>query len=761
MARAILSIAALLLVAAHLAADDPADGGLLVEWDARQGLAEGVVAVGSARLDENPARFELDGKGAVVGPTPLRPKRLSIEAVFRVDRVFAPGLQLIVTTCSPGKRSAKAEGNPRQWVLEIRGTPPQPAHQHRGRLSLGVFGDDERWHFALSDAKIPRGWHHAVGTFDGRAVRLHLDGVLQHTFVPDEDGRFTGSMNVPPDNVIRRPSIGTPSRHGLDGAVALARIHGRALSSDEIGRRWQDAQKMGLTFGAPVRPGAARPKAPFKVLFSNDTTNITSCTSPYHKKREPITDDRIRATVDEVAGVDVHLLQPGLGWVPWWKSPAYPAEEHYRWFQARTGLKLNAYGQYMLAGGDIVKVFVDRCREKGQHPFVSLRLNDTHHLNYVDQKHPMASCSSKFYTEHPEYRLGTNLKKGEQRVLNWAIPEVREHKFAFIKELCEHYDIDGFELDFMRFPSYFRRNETTFKQRCAIMTAFVARVRRLLDRTSKPGRRRWLCARIPCMLAAHDELGIDLPALYGAGLDIANLSAFYFTQQQTDLPVIRRLVPDMALYLEMTHCTMTGPSRGGGDSFIFLRTTDEQLYTTAHLAYERGADGVSLFNFVYYREHGTPGRGPFNEPPFHTLARLGQPKWLARQPQWYVLAKTWNRPRAQTPALPARLSKGQTHTVWLDMAPSLGTKDGLLRVMTDGDGTDLRWAIHVNGAALKSTGFVRKPLDHPYDAGMGEPAQYACSACPRSAVRNGLNEVTLRLDEGGPATVVYLDLTLP
>ena len=78
----------------------------------------------------------------------------------------------------------------------------------------------------------------------------------------------------------------------------------------------------------------------------------------------------------------------------------------------------------------------------------------------------------------------------------------------------------------------------------------------------------------------------------------------------------RRLVPEAAVYAEMGHATWTGPKLGpGGDSANFRRTTPEQFQTTAHLACTRGGDGVSLFNFAYYREHGGPGRGPFSEPP--------------------------------------------------------------------------------------------------------------------------------------------------
>lgn len=83
-----------------------------------------------------------------------------------------------------------------------------------------------------------------------------------------------------------------------------------------------------------------RQKAPFKVLFSNDMTNIEICVSPYHKKGELFRPEMLEATVDETAGtgVEVHMLQPGLGWVPLWKSKAYPLDEHCRWLQQTYGL---------------------------------------------------------------------------------------------------------------------------------------------------------------------------------------------------------------------------------------------------------------------------------------------------------------------------------------------------------------------------------------------------------------------------------------
>ncbi len=182
------------------------------------------------------------------------------------------------------------------------------------------------------------------------------------------------------------------------------------------------------------------------------------------------------------------------------------------------------------------------------------------------------------------------------------------------------------------------------------------------------------------------------------------------------------------------------------ESAPFLHTTDHQFYTAAHLAYERGADGVSLFNFVYYR--------PRSEPPFHVIPRLRDRKWLAAQPQWNVLAKQSNHPQ-----LPRTFEDGQSHAFTIDLAPA-GRRDGLLRVRTlqplYGE-----WAVKINGTALAPAGYVEKPLPNAYSTALGTAAEHRCFQCPRKLLREGLNELTLTLKGGGPATVEYMDLVLP
>ncbi len=524
-----------------------------------------------------------------------------------------------------------------------------------------------------------------------------------------------------------------------------------------------------LLAGVACGRAASVAKAPFRVLYSNDTTNTSGCTSPWHAKGEPFRPQMLEASVDEVAGlVDAHFLQPGLGEVPMWPSKVLPLDEHYRWIKDTYGQEPDIFGRYVLGGGDVVRIFLDRCRLRGQAAFISVRLNDAHHKEWVNAKPGEKSGSvamsvTKFYRDHPEYRIGPKLGSAQFQVLNWAIPEVPARKLALIVELCENYDLDGLELDFMRFYSFFPRDKMTGEQRRAIMTGFVRKVRSVLDRTAREGRRRWLCARVPGFLSALDPLGLDLAALAAAGLDMVNLSVSYFTAQHMEVAAIRALVPQTALYVEMCHSTWNGPKLTAGyDVFPFRRATVEQLATTAHLASARGADGVSLFNFAYHREHGGVGRGPFNEPPFEILPRLADREWLAKQPQHWFLGPGWENPFAKPAVLPRKLEAGQTTAFTLDLAPPAGgwKKDGRLRVQTLEPMSEKHLAVTLNGVALTTVADISEPFPNPYPPMLGAPEALLAWLVPARMLRDGGNRVEVTRPVGESVNLAFVDLAV-
>ncbi|MFW5988227.1 MAG: hypothetical protein ACOCQA_02170 [bacterium] len=178
---------------------------------------------------------------------------------------------------------------------------------------------------------------------------------------------------------------------------------------------------------------------PLKILFDNDTTCTLNCGSKWHnrgsEKNGKFTDQKLINMVDETAetGIDIHKLSPGHGLVPWWKSQYYPAEEHYKWFEKTFKQKPDAYGNYMLSGGDMVATFIKRCRKQKISPFISLRLN---HVKYRGDNTRQMDFS-KFLYDNPKYRLITTEQETMKQLQfrqNWFFPEVRAHFLKFIEE---------------------------------------------------------------------------------------------------------------------------------------------------------------------------------------------------------------------------------------------------------------------------------------------------------------------------------------
>lgn len=532
----------------------------------------------------------------------------------------------------------------------------------------------------------------------------------------------------------------------------------------------------------------AASKPPYKVLFSNDTTHLEYCISPYRERGERFSRKLLEASVDETAdiGVDVHMLQPGTGWVPWWKSSVYDPQEHYRWWGEHYDVPLSGFAEYMLQGGDMVEVFAARCRQRGLAPFVSLRMNDQHGLEFAGapvekvqeylRTTPefwwMTQLSSRVYADHPEYRIDADSYRKVDWLWDWRIPEVREHKRALVQELCSNYDLDGVELDLNRDPFYFNTRKTTSEERRRIMTGFLVDVRSMLDASKSNGARKHLCLRIPNVLESYDRMGLDVGAATEAGVDMLNVSSSFYTNQVFDIEAIRKQIPrETAVYLEMTHCTSLGNivTKTGYDSATFRRTTDTQFRTTANLAYEQGADGISLFNFVYYREsEGKDAQvgGPWREPPFHAIKALRDPEGLRQGRQRYFLGnpKTFSNffPRTAAPyrQLPQNVATGETASFTMNMAPSTTASQGrsTLTIQTSGPVAGGEWTASLNGVFLGS-GTPTEPEQGIYTNALSGSIETLWSwSFSGSHLLSGINDVTATLMKGDAGEIIFVSV---
>ncbi len=535
-------------------------------------------------------------------------------------------------------------------------------------------------------------------------------------------------------------------------------------------------------------------KVPFRTLYNNDSTNLLSCFSPWsnprnNSKPEVFSQKLIAASVAEVAGlVDVQLFCPGLCWVPWWKSKVDPAPEHYLWYYQLIGHPkgpYDAYARYMMAGGDMVQGFLDACRGRGQTAFVSFRLNDEQFLETIDNTVVLTSKMCRFWYENSAYVSATNYTLGNdylvspERAQNWSIPEVRDYKFRLLKEICG-YDIDGLELDFNRSASFFPLGSDAGENQ-AIMVEFIRDVRKALDQGPDPDRgtsprRRYLCVRVPSFVDVHEKLGISLPAFVEAGVDMVNVSDGYFTTNESDLPLIRSLIPETSIFFETTQTTNWTAALPDG-SRPFLRTTGQQFDTAANIAYRQGADGISVFNFAYYRQTSNaiasdPGVGPFTEPPFHVLDGLRNSDHVSGSPQWHVLAVDHNTYISPSMQMPQTLDVGQSCTFTLSMFPRGRQPDGILRLRVAlpigyAGGPVPAWTstAELNNTSLEPVAFVAAPLSDPYQANLAvDPSRFCCFKVDGGAVTEGQNLITVTLvqptlESAGNVTLDYLDVS--
>ena len=119
---------------------------------------------------------------------------------------------------------------------------------------------------------------------------------------------------------------------------------------------------------------------------------------------------------------------------------------------------------------DPVEIVMERARLRGMNAFLTFRMNELH-----DVDKPESPLLGEFWKAHPEWRVGGYEGWGKE-ALNYAVPEVREYFFSLLKETVGRYDLEGFELDFMRFPYYFPLRPDSMKAYCGDTHGFcVAR----------------------------------------------------------------------------------------------------------------------------------------------------------------------------------------------------------------------------------------------------------------------------------------------
>jgi hypothetical protein len=258
------------------------------------------------------------------------------------------------------------------------------------------------------------------------------------------------------------------------------------------------------------------------------------------------------------------------------------------------------------AGIDPYAVMLAEATARGREALLSFRMNDDHGNDFL---------KSQFMVDHSEWLLGTVQYQG-LGAIDFGHEEVRDYTFKLIEEAVRRYDCDGIELDFNRFPRFFKDGST--EERVAKMNGLVERVRTMLDDVGRERERRLTLAvrppsnfgRTPPTPATARELGCDVAEWVRRGwVDFVSVSEFLHERGDLPIAVWKKALPTVPVYGGI-ECTRQGAAKN--------LSADEYRSAARHLI-EEGADGVYLFNFFTSRELGEESY----EPPFEVLSELG------------------------------------------------------------------------------------------------------------------------------------------
>jgi hypothetical protein len=479
-----------------------------------------------------------------------------------------------------------------------------------------------------------------------------------------------------------------------------------------------------------------------RILFNNDSDDLKWPAYPEHHDSvwvpagKPIPLPIIRSLEDYLALRIGSLAKTGAGGLAYCGNFGLPI-----WELKRT--------QIAALGEDPLQAILQFWKRDGRTFFFSMRMNDKHHAyfnwahlwdefrrthqHWFLQPPSNAEWASHFLpwlndptrpgpqemwarvqTQPGELRAGPDRElNGEKLLYDYSKAEVRSHYLGILREACRRYDFDGVELDWLRYPKFFRDGEVN----AAVLTEFVREARTILDETAKRhGHPLRLVTRVPDSPARAKELGLDVEAWLKAGWIDAVIAGngFTFGSNALDQWVTlahRHRVPVYGVIERMPR----GFTRYG---------SPETLRAAAATLWARGADGLYTFNF-------------YNTAEYPLLAELSDPARLARLPKEFFVdacSVTNNATVSDTP-LPLAMKASTPATTHLFIAddPAMATETSLELVFKTDAEIGLP-AITLNGQPLHELKSTRSK---------SELTLTLRSAGLKTALKRGINEFTL------------------
>ncbi|MBN2450012.1 MAG: hypothetical protein JXR77_06465, partial [Lentisphaeria bacterium] len=401
-------------------------------------------------------------------------------------------------------------------------------------------------------------------------------------------------------------------------------------------------------------------------------------------------------------------------------------------------------------GLDPYAVWIGRCRERGISPWLSMRMNDIHSVDEPDN-----FMHSTFWREHPECRRVPNgsASPWQNRALNYAHAEVREHQIAFLRELFERYDPDGIELDWMRFGYHLTPGREG--EEGEILTAFVREAHALAATWSQ---RRGHPVRLGCRVPAHPDaasgLGMDGVTWAREGWVDMLVPCPFWSSSDFDIPVelwrerLGEAATRVVVAPGIEHNSRPWPAA------VPVANDLPLLRGFAASARHRGARSLYLFNWM------DSGTRPVSSASYRKLLDEG----LGRE---VVLTSPRRHPvcyRDTVPPgfpneirLPVDAANGGEWTLVTGPRPTAGQVE-LIAGLAKLEGVKTaRFAAVLNGNALTEHTDV-----YPLTEFGGAPGRAIRFDCPLDTLREGTNTVAVRQIDGNDPSqrIVWVEVRI-
>ncbi len=293
----------------------------------------------------------------------------------------------------------------------------------------------------------------------------------------------------------------------------------------------------------------------------------------------------------------------------------------------------NITGEMIAEGTDPLQATIDFARENNFEIFFSNRMNDTH-----DHKHRPEKPSihwTKFKENHPQYlvgEMGEGFRHGRWSSVDFNHKEVRDLCVSFFKEVCDNYDVDGIELDFMRHFVLFKeviRGGSANQEQLDMLTDMVSQIRQATEEAGmKKGKPILVLIRVPSSVEYAKKAGVDLQRWIDEGLvDIVVGSGYFrleFWKNFAELGENK----NVKMYAGLSE------SRAEEEHPLLKRQQNAVFRARAAAAWEAGLDGMYIFNqyntrVKYLSEIGYPENIKNTNNLYFITYRDYKPTWVS------------------------------------------------------------------------------------------------------------------------------------